>query len=361
MKTELLIILLLIALGFAGCDEDGRAAPPADPADVRLDLIARSHPLPLTSSNRVAVVGPDVACIFDSYEVVIACGDREWTSFRTFGNEGRGPGELLAGSIVPGRAGTLWFVDMRQRRLSQFTPDGAFLGSAPMPGAVLPVGRVTDEGWFGGHHPPQPGGHGVLQVAWTSVHRDTTYHQQFRVPEAALDADGILQGLIRMPNGEAIVAVGSSRIAWFDSAGVYLGVLRVPDLEPTTPTERELAEKAEDGRRFHRLIGRPVPPDLLDPFRERLIGPRAWAPPIETLAGDDSGRLWMLSRRPSDAGTYVEVFERDGHRGAIELPGLVRSITVAGALLVALVDMEPDEFGLGRKRLDWYRIRTTEL
>lgn len=88
--------------------------------------------------------GPDGGFVLvDGLSTTVAVLDRDGSVRAQFGTEGQGPGEFNpAGlSTVMVTDSTLLIPDLMQQRVSEFTPDGAFLGEAFFP---LPAAHIVD-------------------------------------------------------------------------------------------------------------------------------------------------------------------------------------------------------------------------
>src|SRR5690606_22264261 len=75
------------------------------------------------------------------------------------------------------------------------------------------------------------------------------------------------------------------------------------------------------------------------------------------LQVDGAGRAWGLSNRPSERGSFLELFDGVDHIGNIEVEGWVLAFHIREPVLAALVeDVETDALGLYPRRIRWYRI-----
>ena len=124
----------------AGC------SPEADePGIVRLEPIASSE-APLSENTDVAVITETVACVVDSYNFQIQCGDRQGSVVGAFGREGAGPGEFREPAVVErGPGETVAVVDVELARLTLFEFAGAYVSDTSIPAA------------FTGHGSPEVG------------------------------------------------------------------------------------------------------------------------------------------------------------------------------------------------------------
>ncbi len=134
---------VLLVLGAASCSRDSSVAPVTV-----LDPVASTSATP-SRNHDIALLSDEVACIIDSYETQVRCGDREGRVIGVIGREGDGPGEFRTISgIERGPQGSLLALDRRLARLMHFRPDGARLQEAPMP-ALFSISSVHQNRVYG--------------------------------------------------------------------------------------------------------------------------------------------------------------------------------------------------------------------
>ncbi len=184
-------IVVAAASGCTTTESPRRDVVTRDSAGVRIVEIPDSMPLPTWSIDTVpeTVVGnrhddPShdlfrvraVARLSDGSIAIASQGssdirifDSSGSHVRTFGRQGRGPGEFsfLTSMVISGD--TLFVYDWQQRRASVFSPTGALLETVPLPFTrAASVGRLSDGAFvstsFLGGLPRRP----------TGVQRDTT-------------------------------------------------------------------------------------------------------------------------------------------------------------------------------------------
>lgn len=94
-------------------------------------------------------------------------------------------------------------------------------------------------------------------------------------------------------------------------------------------------------------------------MEDALEEPRPYFGP-GALALDDSGRLWVITERPADDSTEVDVFARDGEfLGTVMLRDRVRSLAFRGDRAVALVERVAEGVE-GVPGIDLYRMGKRE-
>ena len=306
-----------------------------------------------------------------------ADGEHVWT----VGREGEGPGEFVGlTQVAAGPGDTILTYDFRQRRISRFGPDGAFLDARPLEGlggtgfafveALFPDGRAVYT-WrvFGGtaDGPPPEG----------EIRRDT-----IGVHVSGLPGDSALE-LGRFPGPEMVVlqsgeteggfsmtisspAFGRSTEIAAGSSEVWVG-----------DTDRfEIRRYALDGRleaivrRTYEppvvddaLVGRAMEEELqgADDDNERRMIRRRWEeiplpstlPAYESLVVDRQGNLWVQQYEIPGAPERIwSVFSAEGAwLGDVSFPDRFRPLEIG------------DDYVLGRfgDELDVEHIQIWDL
>lgn len=339
----------------AGSEESACHLP-----EVGLELVASAGPVPYSTSLAFTTIDTARACVFDSYEVQIVCGDRQWVLPAQFGREGAGPGELgRSGTLVAGSAGSLVFIDRRNQRASYFNGDFEFTGSHPVPALVAPMSDLSPEGELTFSAWPSPGRTAqqrLLQIDATTGQVRRQIILEFDSQRAATDT-AIMTGGVMAPDGRFLMRISAgadSHVAWYDPDGDLIDVLNLPRLTTLRPQtrERDHTEEVFRGVLSAEAMGR-----LLAGIEDR---PPRMLPRLEAhrmLQVDLTGRAWILSNRASDRGSYFELFENASYIGSLEVEGRVLAFHIRESVLAALVeDMDPDTAGLYPRRIDWYRI-----
>ena len=116
----------------------GCTADPADPSIVVLKPVA-STVAPYSRIDDIALVSADIACVIDTYEFRVRCGDRAGDVLGVFGRKGEGPGEFGSlPALERGADGTVGIFDLRLNRLSFHAPNGTLVSQGSMPRGFLP-------------------------------------------------------------------------------------------------------------------------------------------------------------------------------------------------------------------------------
>jgi len=76
-----------------GCSPRSGDAPSGEHPVIALEPVA-SSPAPLSYNDDIALVTEELACVINSFEFQIQCGDRSGAIVGVFGSEGDGPGEF---------------------------------------------------------------------------------------------------------------------------------------------------------------------------------------------------------------------------------------------------------------------------
>lgn len=237
------------------CDRGSGGDRPELPG---LNHLVSSERVPASLVDDLALVSPREVCLIDSYRVRVVCGTRGWTSPRTLGSEGEGPGEYREpAAVVRGPGGAVGVLDHEVGRLTVFELDGGVRASVTVPPGFRPVGRPNDGVWPGTYLSP---GDTVWSapVAWLSLERDTVQRTAaFRHRSEAMNRapPGAVPAAARSPDGTFVFWVGGDyTLVRFSEEGRFLGEFSSPSHEPELPTERDVQDFREDMRE---LFGRP--------------------------------------------------------------------------------------------------------
>jgi len=263
---------------------------------------------------------------------------------RTFGGEGKGPGELKGMQGVHFHEGKLRVAEQGNARLSIFHPDSGFVRTYPLrlfsygfqgpwKAAVDTAGRtlVASSGRYG------------VGRFWNMMRvYDTTMTQLDSIPYYDYTEDGQrdeVPGAWRValgtnawtwaqvpyyarphevlaPTGEFWSSTGGHpqlEVARWTPAGDTLLVftsLRIPDRVTSAERDSAMSELLEG------LAERTASPPNLDPSRVPATKPTVFG-----LSLDDRGRLWVRLSEPTVDTTDYDVFGRDGrHAETVRMP-----------------------------------------
>jgi hypothetical protein len=320
-----------------------------------MELIIRSGQLPYSQSNEFTVLFPERVCMFDSYSIQFACGDRTWTDTVRFGRKGRGPGEVdEPGVLVAGPGRMLGHVAPISQRLTLFSPEFEFVKTVRLPFWLAPMGGIGEDSVLVARQIAMV--NNSARIVWFSIALDSVVDDRvFQFDAGRVGMDTIALSRPEMTHGgEIVFQVGRDYLAWYNREGEFLELVNIPDFGTVYPSEREVEEWGAGITKLAAMAHKPPPTKEIEEFRHRPLGriPRGVG-----FRVDRSDRLWVATTRPSQVGTHLAVFQRARYLGDIEISGRLLNFQIADSLLVALVEaLEPDGDGLYPRRFDWYRI-----
>ena len=282
------------------------------------------------------------AAVTDSGDIVIAdrsapmirAFDRTGRTLWTTGRSGNGPGEFLFPmrvAIGPDRGVTI--VDMRQRRQTRLSKDGALIGSNSFigfPGASAARGRTGEVMLLIDDFT------GPLTIQrWPLGASKPVAH--VTVPRRESPSGGFVQpSIAAAPSGMVAFTVDpfTYRIGRLAADGRAMAEI-VRDIPPVRRTEAELKELSArlasgPGRRAAEggsAIGAGAPSG-----RDLSLKPHVM---LDGLRFDDGGRLWVLTMRGVGAQSVFDVFAASGaFLGSVTIPTRVNTFSLAGQYLV---------------------------
>ena len=340
------------------CAQDRQLCPMSTAAD--LEPLAQSGSLPYSLNDTFAILDDSTACIVDSYEVRILCGDRNWGRVTALGREGKGPGELSPnGYLVSGPADSVSYVDPGNSRLTVFTP-GSAGRSFEWPALVGPAGEWDRSGRLAAYaFPSTPSGTPELRVVTLDLEGKVLAENKLRFDPGTLDVvKAILTGATQSPNGGwAVRAEADQRqaLAQYSSKGGFLGLLEWPPLAASHPTARDMDTYVEQ---YERVFRRSPTDAQLREFRDRPLGRLPRSTVRRTVQIDGEDRVWVLTTARTDTTTCVDLFAGLEYTGAVEFAGRVLGIQILDSLLLTLAEDRPgDSSDVPERHLAWYRIR----
>jgi hypothetical protein len=351
-------VVVVSTAGAVACGSDSEPDATAPP-NVGLVLVQSSGQVPFSAVPAFAVVGEDDACVLDSFNVEIVCGHRDWENPRTIAREGAGPGEIgLTGRLVSTPEAGVAYLDTRNRRATFFDANLDYERSAVLPPGP-PGSEVLGDSTVFLFSQPAPATRPTLTASRVDL-RDGAVLGALTIafdPALVANDTATITGGLVTSDERLLVRIGAggvSYMAWYSDDGQFLEMIDLPRLEGVYPTARDVEYYKAD----YRFIFRQPPPEAAVARYEatplRLL-PRGSV--NRSLQVDSRGRVWVRSNRPSDVGSFLEVFAGREHLGSLELPGWIVAFQIKDSTLVALVDdMQADDSGLYPRRLDWYRI-----
>ena len=293
----------------------------------------------------LAVTRDGTTYVVDRDEPRVRVFDSTGALIRAFGRTGSGPGELqvpVGIAVAPG--GSMQIPDLRNARLTRFTPTGE-------PVATVPLTRMPTTM---AHHPSRP----EIWLAFTDFRRGGEV-ERWRPADSSgtllarltdfpptEGVAGTVHSLAVAPDGGFAIGDGirEYRIRRFDAAGRPAGADIVRDIPRTEKTAEEIAE--QDARMAERGAQ----------MRATLEGRSAGAgaglrmPAVAQLRNyfdyfalrfDEAGRLWVRTGRGARGSTIFDLFDPSGRfLGEVELPVQVRAYDLAGELLATAIESE---------------------
>ncbi len=317
---------------------------------------------PISMSVDIALVSEDVACVINSFDPRLYCVDSRRQVVGTFGREGEGPGELRPPAYIErGPEGSVAVFELGSAQMTFFRPDGALLSETRMPAdfvgtdlwgdrvlgfrlAMLDRSRSNDQSRYAAAEVDASSG----EVLWERDVADAV----------GLDCFNGLVGTLN-PNGGGIVTTACEQELvfldhWADSAAI---VVPSPTYVPALPNERDVEVYVE---RVSRIGGGMV--HLSDARKEAYAAgyrdtPKKWYyGGSVALSFDGENRLWAATSRDRDAFSYFDIWMNRGYAGTVRIRDRLMGYDILGSTLVALVEREPDRYGIAPRAIDWYDI-----
>jgi hypothetical protein len=357
---------LLIVAAWLSCGEDqGSTARTATPS---LSLISRHAGLDALEFRALALAWIDesnIAVIDRDDQQVVFLNLTDGTE-RRMGSEGGGPGELENALVLLGDgSGGVFVGDMKQKRVSQFGPSGAFMRSAPVPG--MPIGLASRDGdrvtaiWMQfemGDPPSFVPTAGVIDLATGDGSALFSLYEPetgLARPESENPFAPPFISVVMDDAGRLIAGQSTEyRIVAFDLSGTVISTFGRGDLDPRYLSDEELAAARQ--QQASNARGDVPPPGMRRAMEDALDEPRPFFGP-GTFALDDAGRLYVITDRMTDDSTEIDVFDSDGSfLGTLMLRDRVRSLAFHGDRAVALVDRVAEDVE-GFSGVDLYAIQ----
>ena len=347
-------------------------------ADVRYAFDAR---LPLTQVAGMAVGPSDQLYVADASEGRIGVYDSAGRLAGVFGRPGEGPGEFRRLASIGVLGDTLWAVDQGLRRVVLFDTDGRHLATigarrdvvqwpgspeSVVPRAVLRRGMIATQrletGSVGQQQLLLLGGTGELltQLAVFSLTKERLVVQSERATSVSTYQplnDSPLWA--HSPDGSQMVVVDRTAATESRSARLTVTVTRADGTRASLTTctyrpapvrpEAESAFIGEAVKRHRRMFGSQREAEAA--VRRSLYLP-AFYPPVEDLAYDSSGRIWLRATRISDTdeSTWL-LLQPSGTVTLVAAPSNFTVHSAAGSVVYGLERDEYDALHVARYRL----------
>jgi hypothetical protein len=304
-----------------------------------------------------AMDGGGRSYIVDEPPVSIKVFDSTGHFVRAIGRYGEGPGEYRQPRIAI-HGGQLFAQDSRLQRVSVFDTSGAFIRSfraesnAGGPGTF----GIDDRSriWLHIYQPDLP------DVAVTVVRLDTmgTLLDTLRFRQLHAPAVWVLEqqggrATYGIPGGPrelaAMTPSGTMLRGW---SGTYALVVQSSQADTTlaisrdwTPIKVPEAERVERFDQFRGMVSRFMPPDLVSRSFHLYDMPTE-RPPIQDIAVDAAGRIWVHTASADTTASYYDVIDGSGiWQGSIRAPWRASAVVVWRGTDRVLV-REPDADGL---------------
>lgn len=330
--------VLALALGFAGCGEDGGGSAPAADAGLTYGAtrVAASDPsIDLSVVGPMAVGSDGTVYVADAQDRVVvlnAAGEL----LRVIGRGGEGPGEFGFINDVRILAGdSLLVVDPMQDRMSVFRPNSAVLAhTRPLrqaPGEFVVQAAPGADGSLLMHamraHGPGSGTSSRNDVL-RRLERDETSRSILALSPnevLQLNSSGVMgffspgfapRRIVRLVSGRAYTA-------WTDSASVKVFDARGRQLAAVTP--RALPSRQPITAREYDSVTATFG-DAAIAKRARPLVQARWRtwPLIEDLLVDDGGGVWIKPAQRQGENRWLHHDAAGAFVGSLELPASVR-------------------------------------
>lgn len=343
----------ILVLALCGCGADGGRGEAPD-----LVLVGSSGPIPYSANHSLAIVAPDRACVIESYETRVHCGDREWRDVRVIGRAGEGPGEFQTPlAVVRGPDGTFGVVDGGLSRFSVFDAGGTLAYSAPVPFLFRPMapfdsllsGNPSPPPW-----PPRPRSAGALYHVLALPSGEVVNEITLLNPSEAGAETGAPRGLgpgAVSRSGEITFITGGTEIVRYAATGELIDVFVAPTFTEELPNARDL----DEFRHGAFLGARPTDAAVLAYARtpKNYVGRGPGS-----LRFDDHGRLWVMTQRDRDQSSWLDVYRGSTLLGSVQVRDRVYGFDLLGDQLAVLVERSAlSAEGLPVRAIDWYAVR----
>lgn len=356
------LIVIATVVACAGRDDDR--------AFVSLDHQSASA-VDLSASSSIALLNRDVACVVNSYDLVVQCVDRRGHEWARVGGEGEGPGEFASMThVVRGDQGRLGVVDTRLARLTVYRPPQ----NVPLLIAGLPPVLFRPLGEFGtlihgtylGLSSEQMSANmrsdprsvadamvfGAIDVASGGVVFQRPLAHPSKQGMDSQCSTGLGHGTISRAGTIAFLTC-QSELVYRDSLG-GMDVVRAPTYMPELPNERDV----QDYRDLFRGMGNQEPPDVfLRTFSET---PKKYGISGRSVIFDDQDRLWVATQRDRDRFSFLDVYEGTEFVRTIRVRDRILGFDVLDLTLVTLVERSLSGSGeeVHERGVDWYDLQS---
>ena len=320
-----------------------------------------SHDAPISTSNDVAILSGEIACVINSYEFHIHCVDRINGNTTEFGGEGRGPGEFAAPpGIERSREGHVVAMDIREDRLTVFSPNGTLVSETRLPSGfssnLLRGDRLFGfdlvmpdfEKEFSPSYVPMEVDISSGEVLWKRTDLADAVDRECFNPAVGAST----------PDGGLVFQVCEYELAFFSHKDApTVTVVESPSYVEALPNDRDLAAHMDDMVEIQSIFERSFTESEEDALEaEFLEKPKEWLFKPGTFGFDNQNRLWAATTRDRDAFSYFDIWTDTTYVGAVRVKDRLMGFDIFESTLVTLVERAPNEDGTAERAIDWYDL-----
>ncbi|MCY3547878.1 MAG: hypothetical protein OXH49_13435 [Gemmatimonadetes bacterium] len=372
MRPRLAFALACLATSMLGCWQQSSDAPSGEELVTTLEPVA-SSPAPLSYNDDIALVTEDLACVINSFEFQVHCGERSGAIVGVFGREGDGPGEFrtLAG-VERGPDGALAVVDLRLDRLTFFSTDGTYESTVSMPGAFSPDG-LWGTRVFGTDHFKNMDFSELSTESPEDMLRPAHMEIDFVSGEVVWERSGITEaaeiecGPIILgrpdPRGGYVFRACQELLVFFEHRDdTTATVVPSPNYVEELPNQRDVDDYLEGLARLSGTMaqaagGVAVARSAMEPYAAGYReDPKMWFLRGIPFDFDSEGRLWVATTRDRDLQSYLDVWVGTAYAGTVRIRDRLLGYDLFGATFAALVERAPGPDGIAERAIDWYDI-----
>jgi len=318
---------------------------------VFLRLMDVAHIVAHSENNSITLITEQQACIIDSYEVRVMCGDRQWRTTQSYGGQGEGPGQFRQpAALIRLAAGQIGVVDLDLQRLT-ILPGTETVRVPPL---FRPLAGIESDTLVAGLFESFSRDRTTVNAAWLSLSSDSLLNRvAFRYqPSDDWPIRPFLIGGTTLGDGDFVFNISNRAVVRYGPDGALIGEFDIPEREPVYPSEEDVRRRAQDIRR---IFGETPRLQELETFAETAKAPLLpWSP---VLVGPDDF-IFIGSSRDRETHSYIDVLQDGRQVGTLRVRGRLLSFDVLDDTLATLVERtgQADEDGLTPRGIDWYQI-----
>jgi len=372
MHPRLAPALACLATSMLGCWQQSSDVPSGEELVTALEPVA-SSPAPLSYNDDIALVTEDLACVINSFEFQVHCGERSGAIVGVFGREGDGPEEFRTLAYVErGPNGTLAVVDLRLKRLTFFSTDGTYESTVSMPGAFSPQGLLGTR-VFGTDHFKNVDFSELSTRSPEDVVRPAHMEIDLVSGEVVWERSGITEAadiecgpvMLGMPDprGGYVFRACQELLVFFEHRDdTTATVVPSPAYVEELPNQRDVDDYLEGlarlaGTMAQAVGGVAVARSAMEPYAAGYReDPKMWFLRGIPFDFDSEGRLWVGTTRDRDLYSYLDVWVGTEYAGTVRIRDRLLGYDLFGATFAALVERAPGPDGIAERAIDWYDI-----